>query len=155
MGFSFGSCLSVSCDGISNVMLLRGVVFLCFCQMTENPSGLAERREVKVGRQAFCVMELVNFVLGRISLVCFCSTFDSYYKGDPVNSSSVLSPYVLVLVISHFEKRRLTVYFQYMNPLKSFGQRISCCVMLSHGTSKLKFYLTALMLHEFNSSSLL
>lgn len=135
--------------------LLRGVVSLCFCQMTENPSGLAERREVKVGRQAFYVMELVNFVLGRISLVCFSSTFDSYYEGDPVNSSSALSPYVLILFISYFEKKRLTVYFQCMNPLKSFGQRISCSVMFSYGTSKVKFYLNSCSIEAVNFSSLL
>lgn len=47
-GFGFGSCLSVSCDWISAVKLLRGVVSLSFCQMTENPSGLAEGGEIKV-----------------------------------------------------------------------------------------------------------
>jgi len=95
VGFSFGNCLSVWCDGISTAKLLRGVVSLCFCQMTENPSGLAGWEEV--GRKAFSVIELGNFVLGRISLICFCSPFDSYYKGDTcykavVNSSNVLSP---------------------------------------------------------------
>lgn len=98
VGFSFGSCLSVLCDGISTVKLLRGVVSLCFCQMTENPSRLAEWGEVKVGRQAFSVTEPVNVILGRTRL-CFCSPFDSYYKGDPfykavLNSSNVLSPFV-------------------------------------------------------------
>lgn len=63
--------------------LLGGVVSLCFCQKTENPSGLAERGEVKVRRQAFSVLELLNFVPMRISLICLCSPFDSYYKGDP------------------------------------------------------------------------
>lgn len=29
--------------------LLRGVVSLNFCQMTENPSGLAEGGEIEVG----------------------------------------------------------------------------------------------------------
>lgn len=83
-GFGFGSCLSVSCEGISAVTLLRGVVSLNFCQMTENPSGLAEGGEIKVGSQAFSVIQLVNFVLERISLICLCL----YYKGDQFYKAS-------------------------------------------------------------------
>lgn len=87
-GFGFGSCLSVSCDRISAVELLRGVVSLNFCQMTENPSGLAEGGEIKVGSQAFSVAQLVNFVLGRISLVCLCLHFDLYSRGDQFYKAS-------------------------------------------------------------------
>lgn len=87
-GFGFGSCLSASCDAVSAVKFLRGVVSLNFCQMTENPSGLAEGGEIKVGSQAFCVLQLVNFVLRRISLICLCLHFNSYYKSDQFYKAS-------------------------------------------------------------------
>lgn len=66
--------------------------------MTENPSGLAEGGEIKVGSQAFSVLQFVNFVLGRVSLIWLCLHFDLYYKGDQfykvVNSSNCLSPFI-------------------------------------------------------------
>lgn len=68
MDLALAAVLSVSCDGISAVKLLRGVVFLNFCQMTENPSALAEGGEIKVGSQAFSILQLLNFVLGENKL---------------------------------------------------------------------------------------
>lgn len=93
-GFGFGSCLSASCNGISAVKLLRGVVSHNFFPMTENPSGLAKGGEIKVGSQAFSVLQLVNFVLGRINLICLCLRqivclcFDLYYKGKSILPAS-------------------------------------------------------------------
>lgn len=68
--------------------LLRGVVSLSFCQMTENPSGLAEGEEIKVGSQTFSVLQLVNFVLGTVSLIWLCLHFDLYYRGDQFYKAS-------------------------------------------------------------------